>query len=228
MNAMRSVAKSILPSTAMSLPILRGPLRGGRFYANPRVSVRKVLGIYESELNSWLNAAVARSDVVIDVGANDGYFTFGCAAAMLRLRKPIKVISFEPQAEHVRQLETGRTLSGFSEDEIRIVPKSVGASENENQVTLDNFFSEKASYRFPLLKIDVEGAEIDVLRGATKWLSSNTMLLVEVHREEYLADISKMLTDVVGPLDQVNQRPLPFIGGEHRDAANWWLVSQLA
>ena len=28
-------------------------------------------------------------------------------------------------------------------------------------------------------------------------------------------------------LSQVNQRPLPILGREHRDEANWWLVSDL-
>ena len=96
MRSLLSSAKRILPDRAIHLPVLRGPLRGGSFFARPRVSVRKVLGLYEHELNPWLDRALARADLVLDVGANDGYFTFGCAAALRRHSRPVKILAFEP------------------------------------------------------------------------------------------------------------------------------------
>ena len=35
----------------------------------------------------------------VDVGANDGYFTFGSAAAFLRLAKTGEIFGFEPEAQ---------------------------------------------------------------------------------------------------------------------------------
>ena len=65
----------------------RGPFRGACIVINPRDSLRKILGVYEHELNPWLEQALRRVTRVLDVGANDGYFTFGCAAAFQRLGK---------------------------------------------------------------------------------------------------------------------------------------------
>ena len=48
---------------------------------------------------------------------------------------------------------------------------------------------------------------------------------IEVHREEYLATLKKMFAEHHHELRQVNQQPLPVLGREMRDAANWWLVS---
>jgi hypothetical protein len=217
-----------MPNAPVMLPILRGPLRGGRFYANPRSSLRKVIGLYEAELNPWLTDAVNRADIVLDVGANDGYFTLGCAAAMRRLRKPVRVIAFEPSIEHVRQLETARERGGFTHEEIRIVAQLVGRSAGTDTVTLDSFNDDLSPGGCALLKIDVEGAEIDVLEGATRWLSSHIMLLVEVHKAEFLEEIPRRLMAIVGPLDRLEQKPLPLLGREQRDEANWWLVSRLS
>lgn len=228
MNPLKTFAKSALPNAQVSLPILRGPLRGGRFYANPRVSMRKVMGLYEADLNPWLRKALQRADIVVDVGANDGYFTFGCAAAMRRQGRTVRVIAFEPLDLHVDQLEIARVNGGFTADEIKIVPKLVGSSNSSEMVTLDSFAVGASAAVCPLIKIDVEGAEMDVLEGAARWLSPRSMLLIEVHREEFLTEIPRRLHNAVGPLDRVDQNALPLLGREHRDAATWWPLSRLA
>lgn len=225
MNTFVSAAKALLPDKQISLPILCGPLRGGRFYANPRVSLRKVFGLYEAELNGWLAVALRTADVVIDVGANDGYFTFGCAAVMRRMGKPVRVLSFEPQQKHVEQLEAARERSGFSAEEITIIPRRVGNVNSEHMVTLDHYFKDSDTSKVPLLKIDVEGAEVEVLEGASLWLTMRTLLLVEVHHEILLKVIPERFEKVAGPFERVDQKALPFIGRERRAVGNWWLVS---
>lgn len=228
MRSLLTRAKNVLPASPHSLPILRGPFCGGRFLASPRVSLRKVFGLYEAELNSWLEQALKKADIVLDVGANDGYFTFGSAAAFRRLGKPVRIIAYEPLASHVRGLEAARNAGGFSEGEISIVPKLVGRSSGHDRVTLDAFAEQLSFCRAPLLKIDVEGAEVDVLDGASRWLSPQTLLLIEVHKAEYLDEIPRRLCASVGSLDRVDQKARPLLGREARDEANWWLVSRLS
>jgi hypothetical protein len=222
-----TLVKMLLPEGPVSLPIVRGPFRGGRFYSSPRVALRKVFGLYETALNPWVAEALKRTDLVLDVGANDGYFTFGCAAAMKREGKPVRILSFEPLSSHVRQLEIARGQGGFTEAEIEVVPKQAGRAAGPDIVTLDMFADQYADARAPLIKIDVEGAEIDVLEGASRWLSPRTMLLIEVHKAEYLTEIPRRLARFVGTLDRVDQKGLPVLGREQRDVANWWLLSRL-
>lgn len=73
-----------------------------------------------------------------------------------------------------------------------------------------------------------EGAEVDVLDGASRWLSPQTLLLIEVHKAEYLDEIPRRLCASVGSLDRVDQKARPLLGREARDEANWWLVSRLS
>ncbi len=71
------------------------------------------------------------------------------------------------------------------------------------------------------------GAEIEVLEGASRWLSPRTMLLIEVHQAAYLEEIPRRLAGSGVALDRVDQRALPVLGREQRDEANWWLLSRL-
>src|SRR5262245_12377695 len=99
-----AVFASLLPNLPKPIRIVRGPFRGAIIVMNPRNSIRKILGIYERELNPWLEWVLPRVSRVVDVGANDGYFTFGCAAAFRRLKKTGGIVAFEPQQEHMRTL----------------------------------------------------------------------------------------------------------------------------
>ena len=81
-----------------------------RIVMNRRESMRKILGLYEHELNGWLNEALKRVTRVLDVGANDGYFCFGCAAAFRRLGTNGSVVAFEPQDTHAQTLRDQRWL----------------------------------------------------------------------------------------------------------------------
>src|SRR5690242_8237747 len=85
MSALGAVVRLFVKDQDRSLKVLSGPFRGGVFYSNPRASMRKVFGVYEHELNGWIDEALSRARQVIDVGGNDGYFTFGAAAAMRRM-----------------------------------------------------------------------------------------------------------------------------------------------
>ena|GEM_PF-583100 len=220
--AFRSL-KSVLPNRPVSMRIWRGPLRGGRAVMNPRNSLRKVFGLYEHELNEWLESALRLTNRVIDVGANDGYFTFGCAAAFRRLRKRSEIVAFEPEAEHFRSLSDSlRSQPGGVE--FCLIQSFAGAQDDTCSKTLDSL---QGGRRNTLIKIDVEGAEEDVLAGAASWLRESNYFLIEVHKQHFLESIPQLFKSHGLILDQINQRPLKLIGREMRDEQNWWLVSRL-
>ena len=204
--------------------IWRGPLRGGRAVMNPRNSLRKVFGLYEHELNEWLESALRLTNRVIDVGANDGYFTFGCAAAFRRLQKRSEIVAFEPEAEHFRTLSESLSSQPSGHVEFKLIHSFVGANESTESKTLDSIQGDRQN---TLIKIDVEGAEEDVLAGASSWLRESNYFLIEVHKEHFLESIPRLFKSHGLTLDQINQRPLKLIGREMRDEQNWWLVSRL-
>lgn len=227
---MLSKVRALLPNRPLPLPILGAPFRGATIQLNPRCSMRNMFGLYEHELNPWLENVLPQVSLVLDVGANDGYFTFGCAAAFRRLNKSAQIIGFEPIDGHFIDLQA--TLDSLDKGNIdfHLYHTTVGAAAATNMMSLDDVFFkhefQKLDYR-ALIKIDVEGAEIDVIAGASKWINPKNFFLIEVHDAAFLPQLQQQFSENGIVLQQVNQQPLPFLGRETRSSLNWWLVSDL-
>jgi hypothetical protein len=227
----RGLVKSLLPDRQVRLPVLRGPFRGASLYLNPRNSFRQVLGVYEHELNGWLEAVLPLVDTVIDVGANEGYFTFGCAAAFRRLNKTGEIVAFEPDDGAFETLKTCLENQPKS-IAFSLQKTSVGAIVNERTTTLNEFLKTEGNKRRPertLIKIDVEGAELDVIGGASRWLTPTNYFLIEVHWDPSFLDKLNATFEAQGlKLCQIDQRALPLLGYENRGREQWWLVSDVS
>jgi hypothetical protein len=226
---MNFALRNFLPDRVQPIRILRGPFRGAIIAMNPRNSLRKLVGLYEHELNGWLKTVLPRVTRVLDVGANDGYFTFGCAAAFRRLGKMGEIVAFEPQQQHIDELQeslgqqTGTT-------QIRLIQSMVSDAEKPGVRTLDSVKWERgndSARSETLIKIDVEGAELEVLLGAQSWMNASNYFVIEVHQEPCLEQISRLFAEHQLRMIRIDQRPLPLLGREMRSKENWWLVSHL-
>jgi hypothetical protein len=202
--------------------VLRGPFRGARVVLSPRHSLRQIFGLYEHELNDWITSALPHVDKVLDVGASQGYFAFGCAAAFRRLKKPAEIHVFEP--ELIPELESS-LKNQPSSPPIYLHRTWVGGVDDKSTITLDSFTTH-VEPRNALIKIDVEGMEVEVINSAAQWLNSTNRFLIEVHwHEDYITSLQDTFGRYGLKLDLINQAPLPIIGRENRAANCWWLVS---
>jgi precorrin-6B methylase 2 len=217
------ILKSLLPDRAMPMRIWRGPFRGASVVMNPRHSLRKVIGVYEHELNAWIDEALPTITRVIDVGANDGYFTFGCAAAMQRLGHRGSIIAIEAQQQHIDQLESSKAQ--HPDIDLTLVHAFAGSKAADGWVTLDSLAASDCDRT--LIKIDVEGAEEDVIAGAQSWLRPSNQFLIEVHAADILPRLMRTFEANGLRLRQIDQQPLWWLGRETRELGNWWLVSDV-
>jgi FkbM family methyltransferase len=147
------------------------------------------------------------AEVFVDVGANIGYYA--CMARSLSKH----VIAVEPQPQNLECLYANLSDNDWSDTEVfplglshspglltlygasgpsaSLVKGWAGYSERFNRVipvnTLDNILCDRFKGKKLLIKIDVEGAEYDVLRGAEKTLtmSPQPTWFVEVCLSEY-------------------------------------------
>ena len=223
---MLSYFKCVLPAAATTLPIVGGPFRGGSFRGAPRDLIRKVIGVYEHELNPWLRERLSRADALFDVGANDGYFTFGCAAVFSRLGKSAPIIAWEPDPRYSQELNDHKLALGGKGSEIEIVQKFVGehASTTTDRLADVPPFDDKGAMR-TLIKIDVEGAELDVCRGAGDWLDPRNFFLVEVHAEALIKPLTDLFVARGVRTRIVDQKAHWLLGRESRAVDNRWMVS---
>ncbi len=165
-------------------------------------------GTFEVEETALVDRLIEDVDVFVDVGANVGYFT--CLA--LLHHKP--VLAFEPQPRNVQVLlqnvlaNGGKTLAevfpvalsdvsalmplfGASGPSASLLAGWARYSTRHQQLipvsTLDRLAAGQLAGRRALIKIDVEGAEYQVLRGAlvTLQLNPRPIWLVEVCLQEF-------------------------------------------
>lgn len=170
------------------LPIFAGPLRGRWWLAESRGKILRILnGTYEPEQTALFREHVRPGGTVLDVGAHVGYYTL---LASTLVGDEGAVWSFEPDAENGgflrRHVEINRLAN------VRVEPAAVsdrtgtasfaagtgsgtghleeGGDVEVRTVRLDEFCP--ANDIAPTaVKIDVEGAEADVLRGARETLA---------------------------------------------------------
>lgn len=233
MSAVAYLKRMLFPPQPSLVRILRGPFRGAIIRAELRHSLRKMFGLYERELNAWIEAVLPHVNTVLDVGANDGYFTFGCAAAFRRLGKSAEIVSFEPQCEQAKQLQVALREQPRGNIRITVVEKSIGAEPNVGVITLNDAkrFLDSAHGRTApdasLIKIDVEGAEMEVIAGAFDWLKPSNYFMIEVHDPGFVDQLQQCFSGYGLELLRFEEKPLPFIGREHRSSLGQWLVSKL-
>jgi FkbM family methyltransferase len=185
------------------------------------------------EMHAFLRFAVAGPGVLIDVGANHGSFTLAFCAA----RSDNTAVAFEPATEPLAHLRQSVDASGFV-DRVRPVHALLGATPgmieggiNGNgmftpgvsdgtppvqRVTLDGHIA-ASGVRPTLLKIDVDGAELDVLEGARDTLRTcRPVVFLELHHD--LLELGGVEPDaVMAVLEDAGYRyqtllgrPLPF------------------
>ena len=126
-----------------------------------------------------------RDDVLADIGAAEGNFSL----AVIEDIK--KVYIFEHDREWIEALRA--TFEPWKE-KVEIVDKYVANKNDESHIKLDKFLENKVPATF--LKIDVDGAESDVMSSCNKLLSSSTPLKIALctyHKTDDEKDFTLLL-----------------------------------
>jgi hypothetical protein len=149
------------------------------------------LGLQERELYGWVRQFARNINTAVDVGANDGVYTL----YFLARTSARKVYSFEPSVDCVQELKENLAVNNLTGDErLEITPRHVGASNAEGWTTLDSL----ASTIVPpcLIKVDIDGGESDLLRGASACLGLPAIRwIIEVHSKALERDCLRVLKD---------------------------------
>jgi FkbM family methyltransferase len=167
-----------------------------------------VLGNFKPELQAFLSSNIKAGSVFYDVGANVGFFSLIAA----RLVGPSgSVVCFEPLPANLLKLEENTKRNGFANVQILPLALGAANEERTFQVSerptwgkfqgvgletpnkylfdtkvavrrLDDLVNEGAIAPPQFVKIDVEGAEVEVIEGARETLLHHgPALMIELH-----------------------------------------------
>jgi len=179
-----------------------GLTRGLRLEMDLRLHSLVLFGLYEVELAHHVRALHRTGSTAFDVGAHDGYY----ALVFAKLGRN-RVLAIEPDADARGDLE--RVLAANSElaSLIDVVSEFVGATAAHGTTTLDELAHRTGGFVPDLVKIDAEGAEADVLRGASRLLRERRPhVIIETHSRGLEDACMELLVDVGYEPQIVDQR----------------------
>lgn len=200
--------------------ISRGLLRGARFNIDTATKSTRLLGFDEAEIAEWTRRLTAGAGVGVDVGANDGWY-----AAYYALQPNIRrVYAFEPDGRVHESFWQNLSLNGV-QSKCVLSAKFVGTIDDPNSCRLDTVLG--AEDQGMVMKIDVEGAELDVLKGAEQTLRRlGCRLVIETHSASLERDCEAFLQSLGYSTRIVKNGWYRAIVTERRSIAhNRWLIA---
>jgi FkbM family methyltransferase len=226
---MKRVARRVLgllPAGTV-VPVLAGPLRGRRWIVGSAPH-GAWLGTLERPLLEHFVGLLAPQSIVWDIGANVGLYSLAAAAHCQR------IVAFEPLPRNVALLRRHLALNRITN--VDIVAAAVGAvsgvtylSEGDSPsearvttggglpvtaITLDDWRESHGAPLADVVKIDVEGAEFEVLGGGRRSLAHRPIIQLAVHGDAVAERCLEWL-------QRQGYRVTAAEGGPPKGAAEW-------
>jgi len=211
----------------MKLPILQGPLRGYWWTVGSGIH-SYWLGSYEADKLKNFCEVVRKGQVVLDIGAHAGFYTL-LASELVGPKG--QVIAFEPFPKNIyflkKHLEINRiqnvlvweaavgSMTGLSRFKVGSDGYTGSLSSSGevcvSVVNLDDLVSDRLIPVPDVIKMDIEGGELEALTGAVDLLSYfHPVLFLSTHGAAIHNKCLELLTSVgyqITPLISDAQRP---------------------
>ena len=207
------------------MPILQGKLRGKTWIAGSS-NHGCWLGSYEHEKRRLFESIVSPGAAVFDIGAHAGFYTL---LASELVGADGEVLAFEPQPRNLGYLREHLRINAIAN--VRVIPAAVMDSEGAawfeegansstghlaptgqlrvDTVTLDGLISSGEAPAPDFLKIDVEGAEILVLKGAQTLLAERGPTIFLATHGRFMRDTCCEFLNALGyELDPIGKTSL--------------------
>ena len=209
---LRPFVRRLVPAGITPVVVRSGGAKGLRLLINAKDEKYYWTGAIEEGVQNALADVLRPGDVFWDVGAHIGFFTMQAARLV---GEDGQVHAFEPLAANRARLEGGIELNGFGNVTIHatavaelggermlyessgttmwsLVAPEGGAGVVVPAATLDDLA--RTLPRPRVIKIDVEGAEVDVLRGGIRLLAGrHADIVVEFSSDELLTEARRLL-----------------------------------
>ncbi len=255
--ALKKTARFFLPHALKAHSILAGPLRAYRIVTSWHDYPAAILGYTERPLLNWFAQHVHAGETWLDIGAHYGYtaialshyvgaagrvFAFepmltsaGCIAQMRRLNHftQLTVLPIALGDARTLRLEHLPFVRGMLDSTLAHASNGNGQTWHESLlvVALDELWGTiaGADTRVHGIKLDVQGMELDVLRGMLTLLKTQQpKLVVEVHHGVSRTTLQQLLYDAGYTRNAIPIEPLPgeTVAQFHDDKSYAFMIQQ--
>jgi precorrin-6B methylase 2 len=182
----QAIKPLLFPDELRLREVRHGPGKGVSLLLNRRNDLQREFGLYEHELNAVYRAHIGPQSVVYDVGAADGM----TALVFASLASAGHVFAFEPEPRAAQVFQDNLAANPLLAPRITLVPTSVGL----NATGLDEFAKRERPPDF--IKVDVDGAELDVLQTISRIPRERPLaIVVETHSPELEVECARLLRE---------------------------------
>jgi FkbM family methyltransferase len=221
---LRWASAKLIPRDALTwVQVQRGPAQGIWLHLNPRTGRDYFNGDVEPEVQAVLGKYLRPGMTVYDIGANIGLFSL-LAARLVGAAGHVTAFEADPEIAARLRENVGRNQGApisvegkavwsssspvfFARADAEVSPdrglghvvdndveKSAPGTIRVEAVTVDEYVMKSGAPNF--IKCDVEGAEVEVFRGAAKLLNERKpVILCEMHGEENRQTLLKVFAD---------------------------------
>jgi precorrin-6B methylase 2 len=177
MRALSLLKNALVPAERKPRRVKFGLYKDITLDLDLRSQTQMLFGLWERETYTFVAFASANARWLIDIGAGSGEMSL----YFLRKGRPVDIIACEPQASEVEAFRHHLALNGFAPDACRILNDAIG--NGGSAVSLADLVRPLQGPGF--IKIDVDGAEMDVLDSAGDALDTRDVaMLIETHSAE--------------------------------------------
>jgi len=168
-----------------------------------------------------------QSDIVVDVGANIGVYTLWMSRC---ISSKGKIIAFEPDPRNFERVKSQTNLNEIND---RVILEDIALSNKQEKVNfaqgkddqnyiskyedgsteekivvsatnLDSYARNRDINKVDFLKIDVEGGDLLVLKGARKMLSENSVDVIQFEVNEKVENFGIEISEIFSFLEMYN------------------------
>lgn len=186
---LRSLVKqTLLPVGRRPHRVLSGAFRGLELELDLQNALQFWAGLYERETYSWMSHFGKGCLAGIDVGVAQGEFTL----FLLKKTSALSVLAFDPSDESSAVFSRNLVLNGLAGDSRLVTISEFVGSGADGSVRLDAFSS--ALHSPVLVKIDVDGLELQVLEGMKALFEHMRLrIVIETHSAELESQCTSLL-----------------------------------
>lgn len=178
------------------------------------------LGTAEGEIARHVRRLARPGCRCFDIGGHNAYY----AMILARLTGE-EVVSFDFTSEAIQRMTRNLALNPSAAHLVSLKQAYIAHESNPsaNASTLDAIVATEGLRLPDLIKIDVEGAEAAVLRGARAVLEHRPHLIIETHGLEVEQECLRLLAELQYALTVVGTRRWC---AEHRLPDNRWVIAE--
>lgn len=220
MSIVNRIKSLVVPHGEKPRRLVSGPGKGLVMNLDLTFQTRLWLGLYETELNDTLRQLCRPGTKAFDIGGQFGY-----DALILAKLTGAEVVTVDCEDFSIAAMKANIALNPGMDRLVQ--PRQAFIARTSDPATKHLAIDDLAAETFTpgLMKIDIEGGEVDALNGATAVLrDAKPDLLIEVHTRALEEECVSMLQGLGYQTRLIDQRKLL---ADHRPSEhNRWLVAQ--